>query len=117
MPEHNKQQLSNIWGSIHYKVKKHWGWVEKCVAYKKKCVLQMWLLISAWSADDAFKKKYIHAVVTFIATSLVSFFKRIVFRIIAKNSNKIFSLIYLFIYLIIYKYSINIYIKVARQIG
>ena len=25
----NKQHLSNIWGSIHYKVKQHWGLVEK----------------------------------------------------------------------------------------
>ena len=31
-----KQHLSNIWSSIHEKVKKQWGWVEKSVAYKKK---------------------------------------------------------------------------------
>ena len=24
-----KQHLSNIWSSIHKKVKQHWGWVEK----------------------------------------------------------------------------------------
>ena len=24
-----KQHLSNIWSSIHEKVKQHWGWVEK----------------------------------------------------------------------------------------
>ena len=30
-----KQHLSNIWSSIHEKVKKHWGWVEKSVAYIK----------------------------------------------------------------------------------
>ena len=24
-----KQYLSNIWYSIHEKVKQHWGWVEK----------------------------------------------------------------------------------------
>ena len=37
----NKQQLSNIWGSIHQKIKQHWGWVENnalitnkaCIAY------------------------------------------------------------------------------------
>ena len=29
------QHLSNIWGSIHEKVKQLWGWVEKSVAYKK----------------------------------------------------------------------------------
>ena len=28
-----KQHLSNIWSSIHEKVKQHWGWVEKSVAY------------------------------------------------------------------------------------
>ena len=32
-----KQHLSNIWSSIHEKVKQHWGWVEKSVAYKKAC--------------------------------------------------------------------------------
>ena len=26
-----KQHLSNIWSSIHEKVKQHWGWVEKSV--------------------------------------------------------------------------------------
>ena len=33
-----KQHLSNIWSSIHDKVKKQWGWVEKSVAYKKQGV-------------------------------------------------------------------------------
>ena len=31
-----KQHLSNIWSTIHEKVKQHWGWAEKSVAYKKK---------------------------------------------------------------------------------
>ena len=31
-----KKHLSNIWNSIHEKVKQHWVWVEKSVAYKKK---------------------------------------------------------------------------------
>ena len=30
-----KQHLSNIWGSVHGKVKQHWGWIEKSVSYKK----------------------------------------------------------------------------------
>ena len=33
-----KQHLSNIWSSIHEKVKPHWGWVEKSVTYKKACI-------------------------------------------------------------------------------
>ena len=34
-----KQRLSNIWSSIHKKVKQHWGWAgKKSVAYKKKSV-------------------------------------------------------------------------------
>ena len=33
-----KQHLSNIWSSIHKKVKQHWGWNKKSVAYKKKLV-------------------------------------------------------------------------------
>ena len=32
-----KQHLSNIWSSVHEKVKKRWGWAEKSVAYKKTC--------------------------------------------------------------------------------
>ena len=28
-----KQNLSNIWSSIHEKVKQHWGWIEK-----KRCL-------------------------------------------------------------------------------
>ena len=30
-----KQSLSNIWSTTHEKVKQHWGWVEKSVAYKE----------------------------------------------------------------------------------
>ena len=36
------QHLSNLWSSIDDKVKQHWGWVEKSVAYKKAC--SWWLL-------------------------------------------------------------------------
>ena len=30
-----KQHLSNTWSPVHEKVKQHWGWVEKSIAYKK----------------------------------------------------------------------------------
>ena len=40
-----KQHLSNIWRSIHEKVKQHWGWVEKSVAYKKAFILPLRLFI------------------------------------------------------------------------
>ena len=34
-----KQHLSNIWSSIHKKVKQHWCWVEKrCCLLKKACI-------------------------------------------------------------------------------
>ena len=34
-----KQHLSNIWSSIHEKVKQHWGWVEnKHCLLKKACI-------------------------------------------------------------------------------
>ena len=33
-----KQHLSNIWSSIHEKVKQHWGWVEKKRCLYKKSV-------------------------------------------------------------------------------
>ena len=32
-----KHHLSNGCSSIHEKVKQHWGWAEKSVAYKKTC--------------------------------------------------------------------------------
>ena len=49
--------LSNIWGSIHWKTKQHWGWVEKSVVYIKKRVfilsVLLWLIPKnthmAWS--------------------------------------------------------------------
>ena len=34
-----KQHLSNIWSSIHDKVKQHWGLVEKICCLEKKCVI------------------------------------------------------------------------------
>ena len=39
-----KQHLSNIWSSLHKKVKQHWGWVEQSIAYKKKrvAILEKW---------------------------------------------------------------------------
>ena len=33
-----KQNLSNIWSSIHEKIKQHWGWVEKNGCLLKKSV-------------------------------------------------------------------------------
>ena len=38
-----KQHLSNIWSSIHGKVKQHWDWDEKSVAYKKACILEVYV--------------------------------------------------------------------------
>ena len=35
-----KQHPRNIWSSIHEKVKQHWGWVEKNVAYIKKRICE-----------------------------------------------------------------------------
>ena len=34
-----KQHLSNIWSSIHEKVKQHWGWIEKKRFLQKKLVI------------------------------------------------------------------------------
>ena len=33
-----KQHLSNIWSSVHEKVKQHWGWSEKKCCFSKKRV-------------------------------------------------------------------------------
>ena len=37
-----KQHLSNIWTSIHAKIKQHWGWVEKSVASKKSEIISQY---------------------------------------------------------------------------
>ena len=37
------QHLTNVWTSIHGKVKQHWGWVKKSAAYKKMRVLGFWI--------------------------------------------------------------------------
>ena len=42
-----KQHLSNIWSSIHVKVKQHWGWIEKCVAYTRARSWH-WLIQIVW---------------------------------------------------------------------
>ena len=42
-----KQHISNIWGSVHEKVKQHWGWIEKTVAYKKSVYLLSPFLVSS----------------------------------------------------------------------
>ena len=34
-----KQHLSNIWTSIHEKVKQNWDWVEKSVAFQKQYLI------------------------------------------------------------------------------
>ena len=34
-----KQRLSNIWSSVHEKVKQHWGWVAKKPCLLKTCIL------------------------------------------------------------------------------
>ena len=34
-----KQHLSDIWSLVHEKVKQHWVWVKKSVAYKKSVYL------------------------------------------------------------------------------
>ena len=38
--ENIKQHLSNIWSTIHEKVKQHWGWVEKKSCLPKKRVFK-----------------------------------------------------------------------------
>ena len=41
MPLCDNQHVSNILGWVHEKVKQHWGWVEKGVAYKKKRIFAL----------------------------------------------------------------------------
>ena len=44
-----KQHLSNIWSSIHEKVKQHWGWVnKKTFLMKQKRVLNFPIWKSLW---------------------------------------------------------------------
>ena len=34
-----KQRLSNVWTSVHEKVKQNWDWVEKSVAFQKQYLI------------------------------------------------------------------------------
>ena len=45
-----KQHLSNIWSSIHEKVKQNWGWITKKALLIKKCVIHKLDLNKAWTA-------------------------------------------------------------------
>ena len=49
MPIYIKQHLSNIWKSVHEKVKQHWGWAEKSVAYFYK---QRFFQLSLGTSND-----------------------------------------------------------------
>ena len=41
-----KQHLSNIWSSIHEKVKQHWDWVEKEALLIKKQGVASWDILA-----------------------------------------------------------------------
>ena len=43
-----KQHLSNIWSSVHEKVKQHWGWLEK----KALLIKKVYILISLKHPTD-----------------------------------------------------------------
>ena len=72
-----KQYLSNIWSSIHERVKQHWGWVEKGVAYKES------VYFVGTSNDPRWKKSLSRPdfvdseIVIWGMTSLTDFHKRI----------------------------------------
>ena len=55
-----KQHLMSILGSVQKKVKQHWCWVGKSVAYLKKCVLPIYPKIIHFSYVD-FVSYYGHA--------------------------------------------------------
>ena len=60
-----KQHLSNIWSSIHEKVKQHWGWIKKkCVAYQKNLVvvhfLPNWIVIMIQEAPQSHLRSRSH---------------------------------------------------------
>ena len=58
------QQAINIWSSIHEKVKQHWDWVEKSVAYKRACIFrssrpQMFFKINVFKNSAIFTGKHL----------------------------------------------------------
>ena len=52
-----KKHLSNIWSLIHAKVKQHWGWDEKSIAYKKKFVFGKDIVFSQAGRTKIFRKE------------------------------------------------------------
>ena len=63
-----KQHLSNIWSQIHEKIKQHWGWVEKSVAYKKSVHMNkvtQWLTMlhpNQWAVAKSLHKIGFHQI-------------------------------------------------------
>ena len=46
MPIYIKQHLSNIWSSIHEKLKQNWGWAKKkALLIKKACISDYKIMI------------------------------------------------------------------------
>ena len=45
----------NIWRSVHEKVKQHWDWVEKSIAYKKKRGMSLKRAMTEHSANCGLK--------------------------------------------------------------
>ena len=61
----NKQHLRSIWSLFGEKVRQHWGWVKKSVAYKKRmyifrtCKLCTYFATFSSISTDDFKQVYI----------------------------------------------------------
>ena len=53
-----KQHLSNIWSSIHEKVKQHWGWAKKSVAYKKNVYLSRFGHSYVYTCSEAYSEPW-----------------------------------------------------------
>ena len=63
-----KYHLSNIWSSIHVKVKQHWGSVEQTLRMKKKaCVFD---LIASW-LDLTSAKKFIYLAIKLLEIPVI----------------------------------------------
>ena len=52
-----KQQLSNIWSSIHDRVKEHWGWAGKKVFLIKKRIYSSYLdYLGGWEKHKYYQR-------------------------------------------------------------
>ena len=69
-----KQHLSNIWNSIHEKVKQHWDWVEKKRCLQKKSMHSCWMKFwTEFPMLDEMRYSHSHTFIQNVSSNILKF--------------------------------------------